>query len=145
MKDNRYFLNTALAVVLGASLLVCVLFHTFAPEVVLPKLDIPNMVLISLVSLLAENYLASGKKRSWIFMGSFSALTFGLLPLAAGFAEPIQALKLAVIGGVAFMVSTWLYDSIRERLGSGPVAKAAPVLSALGLYLAAQCFAGMVF
>ena len=31
-----------------------------------------------------------------------------------------------------------------ERLSSGPVAKAAPVLSALGLYLAAQCFAGII-
>ena len=37
----------------------------------------------------------------------------------------------------------WLYDSVTDRLSSGPVAKAAPTVSALGLYLAAQCLMGL--
>ena len=43
-----------------------------------------------------------------------------------------------------FTVITWLYTTMLDRLSSGPVAKAAPVISALGLYLAVQCFAGIL-
>ena len=39
---------------------------------------------------------------------------------------------------------TLLYRTIQNRLSSGPAAKAAPILSALGLYLAFQAFAGMI-
>jgi hypothetical protein len=56
----------------------------------------------------------------------------------------LEALKLAGIGCVTFSATTWLFTSIQNRLASGPVAKAAPVLSALGLYLASQCFAGIL-
>ena len=66
MKDKKYFLNTALAVVLGLVLLAAVFVRTFAPAVIIPQLNIPNMVLISLVALLADHYLASGAKRCYI-------------------------------------------------------------------------------
>jgi hypothetical protein len=32
---------------------------------------------------------------------------------------------------------------MEDRLSTGPAAKLAPILSALGLYLAAQCFMGI--
>ena len=56
----------------------------------------------------------------------------------------LEALKLALAGGVIFTAITWLYTTILDSLSSGPVAKAAPVVSALGLYLAVQCFAGIL-
>lgn len=143
MNKNTYTLNTLLAAVLGAVLLVCVLVRTFWPRMILPVPDIPNLVLISLIALLLDHYLAPGADRCYICIPVFSAITFGLLPFAACFVEAGEALKLAVLGCVVFTAVTWLFSSMTDRLSTGPVAKLAPVMSALGLYLAAQCFMGM--
>lgn len=144
MKKNTYILNTLLAVVLGLSLLVCVFVRTFAPNIILPQLNVPNMVLISLVALIADHYMAPGAKRCWVCIPVLGAVTFGLLPWAACFVGALDALKLALVGGAVFCVTTALFTSIQDRLSSGPAAKAAPFMSALGLYLAAQVLSGMI-
>ena len=144
MKKNTYTLNTVLAMVLGAALLVAVLVRTFAPRIILAELDVPNIVLISLVALVVDHYLAPDAKRCYICIPVFSAITFGLLPFAACFVGAGEALKLAVLGAVVFTAVTWFFTSMMDRLSSGPAAKLAPVLSALGLYLAAQGLMGMI-
>jgi len=143
MKKNTYTLNTLLVAVLTIVLLAAVLVRTFAPRMILPLLDVPNMVLISLAALLLDHYIAPGAKRCYICIPVFSALTFGLLPFAACFVGAGAAVKLGILGGVVFTAATWLFSSMADRLSSGPAAKAAPVVSALGLYLAAQCLMGM--
>ena len=142
MNKKTYTLNTLLAAVLGAALLVCAIVRTFWPRMILPVLDIPNMVLVSLVALLLDHYLAPGAKRCYICIPVFSAISFGLLPFAACFVGAGECLKLAVLGAVVFTAATWLFSSMMDRLSSGPAAKLAPVMSALALYLAAQCFMG---
>lgn len=144
MKDKTYLLNTVLAAVVGLALLICAIVRALAPAVILPALNIPNMVLLSLAALLLDHYLARGAKRCYICIPIFAALTFGLLPWAAGFIPAATIWKFALIGAVAFTVTTWLFSSIQQRLSSGPAAKCAPVLSAFGLYLAAQCFTGIL-
>ena len=144
MKKNTYTLNTVLAMVLGAALLAAVLVRTFAPRIILAELDIPNMVLISLVALVVDHYLAPDAKRCYICIPVFSAITFGLLPFAACFVGAGEALKLAISGGIIFTAMTWLFSSIQDRLSTGPAAKAAPVVSAFGLYLAVQALMGMI-
>ena len=144
MKNRYYTSNVALPVVLGIFLLVCVLVRTFNPMAVLPKLDVPMVVALSLAALLASHYLAKTWEACDAVSLVLAALTFGVLPYVSGFATVMEALKLALVGGIAFFVAEWLFDEMMERLSSGPVAKAAPVLGALGLYLAAQCFAGMI-
>lgn len=144
MKNSKYFLITTLAVVMGLALLVMTLVRTFVPMAVLPRLDIPNMVLVSVVALLLERYLTGGSKGGYVGIFLMSALVFGLLPLAAFFAQPLEALKLAAVGGCVFTAAAWLFRSMQDRLSSGPVAKLAPVMGALGIYLAAQCFAGIL-
>jgi len=143
MKKNTYTLNTVLAVLLGAALLVCVLVRTFAPRIIMPKLDVVNMALVSLAALVVDHYLAPNAKRCYICIPVFSAITFGLLPFAACFVGAGEAVKLAVLGGVVFTAVTWIFSSMMDRLSSGPAAKLAPFMSALGLYLAAQCFLGL--
>lgn len=143
MKKNTYTLNTLLAMILGAMLLTAVLVRTFAPRIILPELDIPNMVLISLIALLADHYLAPNADRCYICIPVFSALTFGLLPFAACFVGALEALKLGILGCIVFTATSWLFTSMADRLSTGPAAKAAPFVSALGLYLAAQCLMGM--
>ena len=144
MKKNTYTLNTILAAVLGAALLVCIFVRTFAPRMILPELDIPNLVLISLVALVLDHYLAPNAGRCYVCVSVFSAITFGLLPFAAAFVGAMEALKLAVAGGIVFTVLTWLFSSVQDRLSTGPAAKAAPVVSAFGLYLAVQGLMGMI-
>ena len=144
MKKNTYTLNTILAAVLGAALLVCIFVRTFAPRMILPELDIPNLVLISLVALVLDHYLAPNADRCYVCVSVFSAITFGLLPFAAAFVGAMEALKLAVAGGIVFTVMTWLFSSVQDRLSTGPTAKAAPVVSAFGLYLAVQGLMGMI-
>ena len=57
MKNRKYTSNLILPVVLGIFLLVCVLIRTFNPMAVLPKLDIPMVVALSLAALLVVHYL----------------------------------------------------------------------------------------
>ena len=144
MKNKPYLLNTLLAAVFTLALLVMVLVRAFAPLVILPVADVPNLVLICLVALVLDHYLAPGSKRNYLIAVPLAVVTFGLLPYVTGFATVMEALKLALVGAIVFFVTAWLFDEMMERLSSGPAAKAAPVLSALGLYLAAQCFAGII-
>lgn len=144
MKNKTYILNTLLPAVLGSALLIAVLVRTFAPAVILPQLDIPNMVLISLIALLLDHYIAPDAKRCYICIPVFSAFTFGLLPFAACFVGAMEAVKLGIFGCIVFTAATWLYTSIQDRLSSGPTAKASPFLSALGLYLAFQALSGIL-
>ena len=143
MKNKTYILNTLLAIVFAAVLLIAQLVRAFAPNIILPQLNIPNLVLISLAALLLDHYLVPGAKRCYICIPVFSAVTFGLLPWAAAFVGAFQALILAAAGGITFTATTWLFTSIQDRLSSGPDVKAAPIFSALGLYLASQCLAGI--
>lgn len=144
MKENKYFLNTALVAVMTAALLCAVLVRTFGPALIIPQLNIPNLVLLSLAALLVDHHVAKCAPRCYICIPLFSGLTFGLLPFVAGFVTGQEALKLGLVGAVVFTATTWLFSSMQDRLSSGPAAKAAPVCSALGLYLAAQCFAGII-
>ena len=144
MKNRAYFLNTILAVVLGIALLAILLVHTFLPQFILPKLSIPNLVVISLVALLLDYYLAKGAQRCYICIPVFAAIAFGLLPFAAGYIPAAEIWKLALAGAAVFTACTWLFTSICDRLSSGPACKAAPVISAIGLFFAAQCLTGII-
>lgn len=144
MKDRNYLLNTILAVVLCTILLISLIVRIFVPAAILIKFDIPMVVEISLGALVAEQYLAPAQKRCYLCTGILAAITFGLLPYASSLVAFEEMWKLGLVGGVVFAVVTWLYSSIQERIATGRKTIVTPVLSALGLYLACQCFAGMV-
>ena len=144
MKKHTYTLNTLLTIILGVVLLIAVFVRTFTPRIILHELDIPNMVLISLIALAADHYLVPGAKRCYICIPVFSGITFGLLPFAACFVGAGDALKLGIVGAVLFTIITWLFTSVQDRLSSGSAAKAAPLISALGIYLAVQCLMGIL-
>lgn len=144
MKNKTYTLNTILAIVFGLELLVMLLLRAFAPNIILPKFDLIHLLAVSLAALVLDHYIAPNAPRCYICVPVFSALAFGLLPLAAALVPVMDALWLAVKGCAVFTAATWTYSSMLDRLSSGPAAKAAPVISALCLYLAAQCFAGIL-
>lgn len=144
MKNKTYLLNTLLAVVLGVYLLACVILRTFFPVIILPKAGIPNMVLVSLIALVLDHYLVPDAPRCYICIPVLSAVTFGLLPFAACFVSGMEAVKLAAVGSLTFTATTWLFTTIQDRLSSGPAAKASAFFSAVSLYMAAQCFMGIL-
>jgi len=141
---KMYHLNTFLALTLFVALMAMIITRTFFPVVILPQANIPNLVLISLVALLLDCYLAPGADRCYICIPVFAAVTFGLLPYVAGMTAGMEILKLAFVGALVFTAVTWIFTSMTDRLSSGPAAKAAPVFSALGIYLASQALMGMI-
>ena len=145
MKNKTYTLNTVLTAVLTAVLAAMVALRTFAPQIILPVFDIPTLTAISLAALVLDHYLAKGAKRCWICIPLFAALSFGLLPFAAGMVAVKYLLGLALTGAVVFTLCTFVFTSIQDRLSSGPAAKLAPIMSAFGIWLAVQAFAGIGF
>ena len=143
MKKNTYFLNIALAAVYGIAMVAETLVHAFLPRVILPQWNASELVLVSLAALLLDYYMAPGSKRCYICIPVFSAITFGLLSFG-GYLGIAEALRIAVLGGVVFTATTWLFSSMVDRISSGPAAKAAPFVSAIGLYLAIQCLMGIL-
>ena len=144
MKNKTYTLNTVLAAVFGLELLVLLLLRAFAPNIILPKFDLIHLVTVSLAALVIDHYLAPDAQRCYICIPLFAVLTFGLLPVAAGLVSLQDALWLGLKGGVLFTAATWVYTSIQDRLSTGPSARLAPAMSALGLWLAVQAFAGIL-
>lgn len=142
--NKTYVLNTLLAGVMLVWLLICVILRALCPTIILQELDLPFIVLLSLIALVLDHYLAKGAKRCYICIPVFSVLTFGLLPFAAFMVTALEAVKLALVGGAAFTVTTFLFTSIQDRLSSGPAAKVSAIFSAVSLYMAAQCLAGMI-
>ena len=145
MKKRDFMLTTLLAVVVGIALLSIILVRTFLPAIVIPKLTLPNLVLLSLIALVLDHYIAPGAYRCYICIPFFSAVIFGLFPWIAGYVPTAEIWKSALAGCVVFTGTTWLFTSMCDRIASGPSSKAAPVISALGLYFAAQCFSGIFF
>lgn len=141
---KTYVLNTILAVVVGIALAAIILVHTFLPNFVIPKVSIPNLTLLSLIALVLDHYIAKGADRCYICIPVFAVITFGLLPFCAGYIPAAEIWKLAIGGGAVFTITTFLFTSVQDRLSSGPACKAAPVISALGLYFAAQCLTGIL-
>ena len=144
MKENKFFLSTALALVMTLALLVCVALRTLSPLFVLPVLNIPNMVLLSVIALYLEYLIAPNNPRCYICSPIFGVLSFGILPLFAGFACQHTFWKIGLVGGIVFTVVTYLFSSVTERLQTGPKARGALLFTCLGIFLAAQCFAGII-
>ncbi len=147
MKAVTYKLNTVLAAVVGAACLAAVLLRAFAPiTVALPNLDIPTLAAVSLIALVVDCYI-DGKKFSahcWTLTAVLAVATFWLLPWAAGLAGAAEALRIGVIGGLLFTVLAFLFATIRERLLSGKSNILSPVCVASVMYLACQCFSGIL-
>lgn len=144
MKNTKNFRNILLVAVLMVVLAVVQVVKTFYPSVIMPRLNIPNIVFLSLLVLLLESWLCPQGETCWVCTLVLSILSFSLLPLAAGMVELHDFWKLGLVGGSIFTLTALAMDSVRDRLSSGPWAKGALVATALGIYLASQCFAGIL-
>ena len=144
MKNNKYLLNTILAAVVFVACAIALIVRVWLPAAVIPVLNIPNMVTLSVIALLIEHFLTKGNPRCYICIPVFGALTFGILPLMAGFACQHDFWKYGLVGAAVFTATTFLFTSAQDRLLTGPKAKAAILITGIGIILAAQCFAGII-
>lgn len=142
MKNREWILSTILAAMVGSALLAMTVVHSFFPAIILPKDDLPNFVLISLIALLAERLSASETDRHYGSLAVFAAATFGSLPWISGWTSVNEILRMAFVGAAAFIAVAGMFDSICERISSGGNGKFAPLVGAIGLYLAAQGLSG---
>ena len=143
--QKNYTLNILLAAVVGLASLAALLCRVFLPAVILPVVSLPAVAALVLIALVLECYLTKPiPQRDWGVTGLLGALTFGLLPFGAGLTAGGEAVRLAVVGGAAFLVLTFLFTTLRERLVSGRAGRLAPLVTGGVLFLACQCFIGMV-
>ena len=142
MEKKSFVLNVLLAVVLGAGLLVGVVWSAYQPNVELSNLDIPAMAALVLIALLIEYLWKGTEKRAWAVQIVLAAVTFAVLPFAAGYVG--AGIKVTVCGTILFVVLTWLFDSMAERMSVTCDCKFAMIPTAFVMYLACQCFMGMI-
>ncbi len=141
MKEKQSVLGSLLAAVTGLALLIALFVRAFLPRAILPRLDLPAMVLLCLTALVLDYYITRCSKRNYLLLILCGALVFGLFPFAAGFAAPLSALTLALLGAVVFPAATFLFDITAGRMRGTFFT---PVYCALGLYLAAQGLMGLI-
>ena len=138
--QKNYTLNILLAAVVGLASLAALLCRVFLPAAILTVVSLPAVAALVLIALVLECYLTKPiPQRDWGVTGLLGALTFGLLPFGAGLTAGGEAVRLAVVGGAAF-----LFTTLRERLVSGRAGRLAPLVTGGVLFLACQCFIGMV-
>lgn len=142
MEKKSMTLNVLLAVVLGAGLLVGVIWKAVMPNVVLSDLDIPAMAAIVLIALVIEYLVKGTQKRAWAVQIVLAAVTFAVLPWAADL--PTAGLAVTACGTAVFAVLTWMFDAVAQRMDVTADCKYAMIPTAFVLYLACQCFMGMI-
>ena len=142
MEKKSMTLNVLLAVVLGAGLLVGIIWKAVMPNVVLSDLDIPAMAAIVLIALVIEYLLKGTQKRAWAVQIVLAAVTFAVLPWAADL--PTAGLAVTACGTAVFAVLTWMFDAVAQRMDVTADCKYAMIPTAFVLYLACQCFMGMI-
>lgn len=142
MRNNRFLLSILLVLTLCISLLTLILVRTFLPAVILPKFNVGNMLIVSLIALVINYYLSD--KKYDLFAIIFAFVSFGVLPYVSGFVTILDALMLALKGACVFAVAMFMFTSILERVNVSGKNIFAPIITALMLYLAFQCFIGMM-
>lgn len=144
MKKNLYFVNLLLVAEVGLLCLFYILMNTFMPAAVLPRIDIPFLVLLSVIPMMIKYCTApEAKGNLWISM-IMAGLTFAILPMCANMNMTIPMWKLFVAGTAVFGITAVVYGSIGRRIASGSYGRFAPIVNGLMLYLASQCLQGLL-
>ncbi len=138
---KEFLLNQLLALAVAVYCLIWVLAGVFAPAAILPQMDFSMAVALSVLALAVESYLAPREKRNWVAVYVMAAVSFWVLPMAAGMQSPVYT---GAVNAAVFTVLALVFQTLRERMSSGPACKVAPVVTAGMLFLACQCLVGIL-
>lgn len=144
MRKNPYLINILHILVVASTCLGGILMGTFWPEMVLVRVSIPLLVLLSLLPIVLETYLSKEKERNLAINILLAGVTFVALPISAGGNVELAYWKLFLAGGVTFGITDCLYQSLSERMALGTGGKLAPAMNGVLLFLASQCFQGLL-
>ena len=142
MEKKSFVLNILLAAVLGAGLLLGMLWRAFQPNVVLADLELPAIAALILIALVIEYLFKGTQKRAWAVQILLAAITFAVIPFAAGYAG--AGIGLILCGTAMFTALTFIFDSVAERVNVTCDCKCAMIPTAFVMYLACQCLMGMI-
>ena len=142
MEKKNFVLNVLLAVVLGAGLLVGIVWSAFQPNVVLADLDLTAIAALVLIALVIEYLWKGTQERAWAVQIVLAAVTFAVLPMAAGYVG--AGVKMILCGTALFAALTWVFDSVAERMSVTTDCKFAMIPTAFVMFLACQCLMGMI-
>jgi hypothetical protein len=142
MEKKSFVLNILLAAVLGAGLLVGMVWGAFQPNVVLADLELPAIAALILIALVIEYLFKGTQKRAWAVQILLAAITFAVIPFAAGYAG--AGIRLILCGTAMFAALTFIFDSVAERVNVTCDCKCAMIPTAFVMYLACQCLMGMI-
>lgn len=143
MKNRTTVLNTTLAAVLGVTLLVSIIAKMMCPQLILPQLNIPYVAAVSLLALVITSFVKTEDGCIYCEI-ALAAITFGVLPLVAGMVSGAVVVKLALCGGIVFGVLDLMVNAMTKRIAMAGICKCAVIPSAFVLYLACQCFTGIL-
>lgn len=131
-------------VTVGAFYLIGIIIRVFYPTTVFPRIGMPLLVLLSLIPLVIEYYIAEENKRNWIITAILAGLTFTIFPLCAGWDTGITLWKLGAAGAIVFGLTDIIFRSIENRMSTYRCGKLASIANAVMLYLASQCLQGLL-
>ncbi len=146
MKHDPLKRSALLAAVVGVACLGLSLAKALAPMAILPTLDLPLTLGLSLIALTLDAYWGR-HELSWpalLVNAVLGGAVFALLPWCAGLTQGRPIWTLGLAGAAVFGVSALLYTAALERIATGPKAPLAPTGTALMLYLAGQCLSGLL-
>ena len=143
MKKNLYFVNILFIIEMGLLGLVSVLLRSFAPAMVLPHLDLPHLVLFSVIPMIFSDYMAPEMKGHSMIHILLGTMTLTALPLCAQWTIGVPVWKFLMISLGAFGMTWVIYQSIGRRMASGVSGRFAPLINGVMLFLASQCFQGL--
>ena len=143
MRKNAYLVNILLAVFTAAVVLGTMIARAILPTVVVPGWNIPNLVILSVAALVAAEYLNPGAQYCWILSGLLGGLTIALFPFITGIVDAELTWKLILGGLLTYVACERCFQSILDRLSSGPAKKLAPLSVGLTMCLVGQIFSGI--
>jgi len=143
-REQMYFKNMIFILVMGFISLVALVINTFFPDILLPYISIPMMVLFVVISEVISVYLKVVDKGCFYIKALVGGLSLAIIPFAAGITGDRPFYLLLLLGIVIYGAVDYIYASIVKRMSSGSTTMAAPIVNGVMLFLACQAFQGLI-
>ncbi len=143
-REQMYFKNMIFILVMGFISLVVLVINTFFPDILLPYISIPMMVLFVAISEIIAAYLKVVDRGCFYIKVLLGGISLAIIPFAAGITGDRPFYVLLLLGFVIYGCVDYIYASIVKRMASGNTTLLAPVVNGLMLFLACQAFQGLI-
>lgn len=144
MREQKYIKNILFTALMALICLIVLIINTFFPDILLPYLSLPLMVLFVAISEILAFYLKLRDDGCIYISAIFGGFTLSLLPFAVGMIETKSLFLFMVVGIVTYAVVDYIYLYMIKRMKSGNSSILAPLVNGLLLFLASQGLQGLI-